>query len=806
MKVKDKNKLAIFLSLLRNSNFQILIIILLSIFIDNLFISAIEHPPAWDQGYHLSNVFKMYNVLCYEKTNLADKWNLILDVTDSYRGPLTYFLSALFLKLFDNTYKYAYLSNQVFNIICILSIFNLGKLLKNKSTGIWGAIIFTFSSFILNQRSDYLIDLSLTAFSTLSFLFLTKWYLNKKKNTLYGALSGISLGLIFLTKPTGIIIFVLPIFFILYKVFKSKISVIYFLKESSIFCIAFAIVIFPWFSRNWLTIITSTINAWNWGVKYQEGLEFFSIESWTYYFKKLPLIFGITNFSIFSTILIIEKFFQRNLLSLKIKTFNKLDFWFLIYLFNCYLIVSLMSTKDIRFIMPIYPIICIYGATFLHSNNYKIFTNKNKKIIILISITISFLLPINKSIFKKNYKNALHKWPHEEIILEIKKENPNLVSTLAILPDTKEINTFNLEAEASKQGEYVAVRQVISNEDTYKEDLKYFDWFLLKTGDQGIMSNKSKILLNEHVLNNPSFILKKEWQLPDNSNILLFRRKILNTYLVKNDCNSNEKSLDIEVSKKWLKFNMFEKGKFIKSSNLLIDLIGKDFESSTNISLANDSFHNTFQDDSCYFLTQEIPLNLSVNIPKNLNINLRVIDKKGNIKPINKSFKTSIIEDEYSDNKIIRMTNKIYQVKLLGNYLRNGEFKNLFDLVGIINQSDPKQKYLKNAELIFSQRYNDKKNLEDIYSVLISQILQKKISDSRETIDFILESDKKNGNAHLTKAIINIFLLKNKDAKLSINNAKTFKKSPESEEILRTVEGLTNLLDFKLLNSYKLFS
>ena len=126
--------------------------------------------------------------------------------------------------------------------------------------------------------------------------------------------------------------------------------------------------------------------------------------------------------------------------------------------------------------------------------------------------------------------------------------------------------------------------------------------------------------------------------------------------------------------------------------------------------------------------------------------------------------------------------------------------------MGIINQSDPKQKYLKNAELIFSQRYNDKKNLEDIYSVLISQILQKKISDSRETIDFILESDKKNGNAHLTKAIINIFLLKNKDAKLSINNAKTFKKSPESEEILRTVEGLTNLLDFKLLNSYKLFS
>lgn len=251
---------------------------------------------------------------------------------------------------------------------------------------------------------------------------------------------------------------------------------------------------------------------------------------------------------------------------------------------------------------------------------------------------------------------------------------------------------------------------------------------------------------------------------------------------------------------------MFEKGKFIKSSNLLIDLVGNDFESSTNISFANDSFHNTFQDDSCYFLTQEIPLNLSENIPKDLNLSLRLIDKKGNIKPINKSYKTLIVEDDYVDNKSIRMANKIYQVELLGYYLRNGEFKNLFDLVGIINQSDPKQRYLKNAELIYSQRYSDKKKLEDIYSVLISQILQKKISDSRETIDLILESDRFNGNAHLAKAIINIFLLKRKDARLSINNAKTYIKSPESEEILTTVEGLTNLLDFKLLNAYKLFS
>ena len=116
---------------------------------------------------------------------------------------------------------------------------------------------------------------------------------------------------------------------------------------------------------------------------------------------------------------------------------------------------------------------------------------------------------------------------------EIKKVNNNLVSTLAILPDTKEINTFNLEAEASRQGEFVAVRQVISNKKSYKEDLEFFDWFLIKNGNQGVMSNEAKNLLNQYLLKSPSFLIHKEWDLPDKSKLLLLRRKSLNTYLIK---------------------------------------------------------------------------------------------------------------------------------------------------------------------------------------------------------------------------------------------------------------------------------
>ena len=790
---------------LKNSYSKIIIIIFASLIIDILFFK-INNPPAWDQGYHLSNVFKMYNILGDKGINISEKFNQLLNVTESYRGPLTYFLSAVFLKLSSNTYQFAYLSNQVFNTICIISIFNLGKLLKNRSTGILGAFIFTFSSLILSQRNDYLIDLSLSSFSTLGFFFFTKWYLDNRKFSVYSFLSGGSLGLIFLTRPTGIIIFFFSFLLIIFKLIKPKYRLAFSLGEFIFFITTFLVVIFPWFSLNWLTIITSTINAWNWGVNYQDGLEFYSIDSWIFYFKKLPSMFGPINFSICSIIFLIEKIFQKNRINFKIKSLKKIEIWFLIYILNCYLIVSLMSTKDIRFIMPIFPIFCIYLARFLDSKDHKYFSNKVKKFILIISVGFTLLFSKNE-LYSKNFNNNfLYNWPHAEIINEIKKENNNLISTLAILPDTKNINTFNLEAEASRQGEYVAVRQVISNKKTYKNDLELFDWFLIKTGYQGVMSNEAKNLLNQYILKNPSFVIQKEWLLPDKSKVLLLRRQSLNTYLLKKDCKYTLSNIDIKKIPDGIKLKIVGKGKLIKSSNFLIDFFNEDYEKSTNISLANNSFHRTFDEESCYLLTQDIPINIPKISSKVLNIKARILDKKGKIKNLNLVDNKLSLEDKSEDGISIKMTNKISKVELLGNYLRKGEFENLFNLVGLINQSDPKQTYLKDSEKIYLQRYRDNEDINYLYNVLICQILQRKVDNAEKTIDLILDSDYSNGNAQLVKAIINIYLLDKKDARFYLNNAKILDKSEESDQIIDIVEGLTNLLELDFINAYRILS
>ncbi len=792
-------------SILKNNYSKIFIIILLSVIIDNLFILSIKSPPGWDQGYHISNVFKMFNIIDNTDFNFLDKANKILNVTNSYRGPLTYFLSALFLKLFGNSYHYAYLSNQIFNIICIISIFHLGKIINNESTGIWGSILFTFSSLILKQRTDYLIDLSLTSFSTLNLLFFSKWYFNNKNKLTYSLLSGISFGLIFLTKPTGIVLFCLPFLSILIKIYKDNINNIYKFYQIVIFIFSFTIVIIPWFSINWLTIITSTINAWNWGINYQEDLGIKSIESWFYYFKKIPSILGPLNSSILFTILFIEKIAQKNLLKIKLRSFNNINFWFSIFFLNCYLITSLMSTKDIRFILPLYPLICIYLAIFLNDNKYKIFSPTRKKNILIISLLISILISNNQEPYFSKKSKSIKDWPHSDIIQTIQKENPNLVSTLAILPDTKEINTFNIEAEASKQGEYVAARQIISNKKTYKDDLKYFDWFLIKTGDQGIMFNESKKLLNQYLNKNNSFVIHKEWDLPDNSKVILLRRKILNTYLREKNCNLYSQDLNIKQINNGINISLIAKGENLKSSYLLLDFIMNESKEMANVSFANGLFHSSFNTDRCYYLSQNISIDLAKNLNKNILVKSKIIDKDHKVKFSKVLKRDLILNDEFINNNYIQMANRISEVETLGNLLRKGEFNKLFNLVGIINQSDPKQIYLYDAEKIYMKRYQSNKNLKDLYSILISQILQRKVHEAEKTLNIILDLDKNNGNTLLTKSILNIYAFDRAEARISIDVAKNLKMSRESHEILQIAEGLTYILEMKFLNAYRTF-
>ena len=227
-----------------------------------------------------------------------------------------------------------------------------------------------------------------------------------------------------------------------------------------------------------------------------------------------------------------------------------------------------------------------------------------------------------------------------------------------------------------------------------------------------------------------------------------------------------------------------------------------------NISIAQGLINNSLDNSKCYEVTQDLPFEKNkFKKESKIFFSPKILDDSGRITTINtKKNYINFSNNEISNLDNILMGNKIREVHNLGQYLKKGEFENLFNLVGILNQSDPKQKYLENSEKIYKQRYEETKNIDHLYSVLISQILQKKVKNAEVTIDRILNFDFANGNTYLTKSIIKIYLIKPKEAKEVINRAKIYNISSESKPILDILEGVVNIMNFKFLDAYQILS
>ena len=781
---------------INKTNLLIFLIIISSFLIDKIYLLNISYLPAWDQGYHLTNLFKTYNILENFSINNQEWWQSFWSISETYRGPLTYIFSSIFLKFFGKTYESSILSNNIFSIITILCIFNLCRDLGYKKAGLWGAFIFAFNPYIFEQRVDYLIDISQICFLNLNFYILFK-FLKSNGSYILSLILGISLGFIFLTKPTGILFLVFPYIYSFYLLIKNsnfnKLYIVVFLST-------FITIIWPWLSTNWLTIITSIANSWQWGIKYQDGLEANTLEGILFYPKTIlklvgPLIFG--SFFGISCLKILDKLKKFSLTKIIQNSLSINNIFLLSFPINVLIICTLMSTKDLRFILPIFPSICIFsGLLITNLKNYS--WDKFYKIFIFLIILLKLILNLSlqKNIILKFDNTSKPNWPHKEIIEQVSKFSPYSKSVIAILPDTKELNTFNLSSEANMQNSNTYVRQIISNEKSYKDDLDRFNWFLLKDGEQGIMSNDSKLALSDLIKESNKFKNFKSWELPDRSKATLNKRKVMNESISIINKNLIPLNLDLIFSSNGITANLKGSNEMLNNSNLLINARNNEKKYEINISfpkiinllnknieiIKNVNFEDQFNFDKSLEFDAILITNKNKKIPVKIN---KII------------FKQKVSKDTKGQFQI----NKIKELEKMAEYLRLGEFDKLFTLVEVVNQSDPDQEYLKNAEKIFKYRYQlNKNNYFYLYRIAISQILQRKSIEAGISLKEIMKYEKNNSNLYLAKSIVDIYNFNPRKADKNIQMASKLNNDENLISTINSIKLISNFLNFKIIN------
>lgn len=181
-----------------------------------------------DSSWYLNNALSLYN-------------NFSVDSLIMIRRPLFPLLMSFSFNLFDISVQSGFFIVRLFFLLNILLCYSIGRVFFNKTTGVLFAGL-TLTSYEINFWSSYLLVDNIVSFFILLFLLICTLAFNSGKYR-YFIISGIVLGIAFLTKGVFAIWFILlPFTFFLFELNRNRFNCIGLLFLYSFF----TIVLSPW--------------------------------------------------------------------------------------------------------------------------------------------------------------------------------------------------------------------------------------------------------------------------------------------------------------------------------------------------------------------------------------------------------------------------------------------------------------------------------------------------------------------------------------------------------------------------------
>ncbi len=153
-------------------------------------------PLLWDGGDYFYRSLRYYDVLAHPAAGFFSRFNEI----STYRPPLFLLTSFPFYLILGRSPDAAVMTNALYLIILILSVYGIGKTMHGRSAGLLGAFAVSFFPILFGMSRNYWVDFALTAMVALSLYFLVQS--DGFRNRRWSLLFGLSAGLGMLTKWT----------------------------------------------------------------------------------------------------------------------------------------------------------------------------------------------------------------------------------------------------------------------------------------------------------------------------------------------------------------------------------------------------------------------------------------------------------------------------------------------------------------------------------------------------------------------------------------------------------------------------
>lgn len=789
---------------------------------DRLWLGFDQSVPAWDQGDHLSRALEYWRAFWHPDFFSGQWWLSLWQLSPGYRAPLVYLFTIPFLNVFGTSEDAAITVNLLFWAILLVSTYGLGRFLFDRITGLWAASFGLVVPFLIELRLDYLLDFGLVAMVTATFWGLSVWRESDTKNPwswLWAILTGLGLGLTILTKPTGILFLAFPLAWVCVETILAK----SWARWGQLLTLGLvAVLTFGfWFRANWLTILTSTDRSnRNWQPESVIPGDIWS--NWTYYIRQLPALIPspMLWLALSSFLLWLGFTLWQGNIKPHWKPWQS-GAWLGVCVLGTYILFSIPQNKDPRHIVAIIPILLI-----LLARGFTVWKKTWAGWVPTVAFGLSlawavinwFPIPFFSQWGGRYFPNLGPAYPLAEVAQTITDSTPDLRGNLAVLPNTAEVNPMNLNYFGQRENFKVFAREVGFQELGVEKDLDDFQWFLVKTGDQGVDHNfaPGKATLETLVVTSPQLEIAQAWNLPDGSELKLYQQRqpqIIVEREDNRDLHVRLKQVQVpakvnpqqnipviyEVCGPW---DQLKHGVLVLSWNNQSNLA---WVHDHGIGLGNleaGQFPSLRQPEGHYCVQERLVMPTVENLtPGPYRLAATYLNRQTQAHyPL--ATNATITIDPTTAPISAATPDLVSQFRQLIPFLRQGQLEPLFGNLNRMNQADPTQDYYQQLAAAAQFRLqSEPENLDQLYTLLLTQVLQRQAPQAETTALKITELDAENPYAWAYLAVIYLYQWQGGKAQMALDQVARL--NPNLSE-LNTLNIVAAIMQWNLVGAWNL--
>ncbi len=802
---------------------------ILSIISDRLWLSLDQYPPAWDQSNHLNLSLKYLDALQNPQFLSGEWWHNFWMISTKY-PPLTYLLTTPIQQVLGTGADQALWVNSVCNGILILSLYYLGKILFNAQVGLWSAGLFLLFPRLYSTRLHYLLDTPMMALTIAGFCALTYWKLakNRQHQWLWTGLFGVSLGLILLTKQSGLFFLFIPLLWLgISQLWQRKWER---LLQLIVSLLISGILWFPWYRTNWIYLFSTAQNSVVIPATAEGDPSLNTLAAWTYYWQDLPLAITwiLLLIPLVGFALHFLKQFPVNKEKIESQKIKQSKVWLGLYLIAGYLICSANFNKDSRYIMPLLPILGMvlsYGL-LLWRGRWQWVRWATVSLAILVMIGKLYAIPVLSPVANllspdvSYYPQINYPNPNPKMIQSVIKNAPYQRINLGVIPNVEQINHNTMNYYGALQDFQVYGRELGSNDEKVSQDSRSMDWFVTKEGGDKGFTKEAQFTFAETLSSDDDFQILETATLPDQSIIKLYRRKTPTVQVFPSNFTQNKVKLEkvivpqsfpasqpVPITYQWI-----GSGEHLENGLVLLNWKLQDSPDNQSFWLHDHGLGMGMlkmdkNQNQIFQVIENTAMLPDQNLPSG-NYTLEAIYLNRETRetyPI-ETPKITITLDPNSSSTPAPPLDFVTQLRQLSKYLPQGvkELDPIFAQVDRINQYDPLQDYLKQAEIALTYRLQNNPQLREIpwlYNLALSYVLQEDPQGAMKTLETLVQRDKMNPYAHAYLAFIHLYQWHPKAAEKVLQPALTL--APEVEEI-KGLEGIATAMQGNLFKAWRI--